>query len=202
MIHRLTIDPSMRSLGYALASIDQSNIQYLSYGSLVALGDEKDTPWRLRSYEMADALYRDVGALLSVHRIKSLSVITEVPDNWFTEKGMDSKNNEAVQKLYFFTGCMIGVLKGLSECTAVYATVPSQWKGQAPKRVMIQRCIGVLQRRVGDHITPGQVRAMPDDTVEAIMLMEKSLRALDKFEQVYDASSSGLSRIEISDYII
>lgn len=95
-------------------------------------------------------------------------IVIETPANWFNERGIDSKNNGAVQTLYQTVGAIMGVLVRCEGVASIWAIEPTQWKGQAPKEVMMARCRRDCASLV--KITTG----MPHDTAEAILLGRKA----------------------------
>lgn len=99
----------------------------------------------------------------------SVWLVCETPDNWFTDKGMDSKNAGDIQKLYWFVGALLGAIQhraaggiGLQE---IWTTIPKAWKGQTPKRIMVERAMRQLDRC---GIWPE--KTIPDDAGEAVLL--------------------------------
>ena len=102
----IAIDPSLRSLGYAV---------FKKSMALVLAGVA-----RPRKAKIVGKSYHQRGAILADDLWKYLEsfidsksntdIIIELPTNWFNERGMTSKDNEAIQKLYYFVGALIGIL--------------------------------------------------------------------------------------------
>lgn len=154
-MHRtiFAIDPSIGSLGYAL----HENGCITSAGVIKQKGNQGGYHWR--GAGMASTVAQLVVGIPKVH------VVIETPTNWFNERGMASKDSEAVQKLYYVVGAIVGVCQGILNVDSVWGVDPNKWKGQTPKKIMQTRCekyLGVMDLKLPDRA--------PHDTAEAVLL--------------------------------
>lgn len=157
----ISIDPSLRSLGYAIFKRSMA---------LVVAGVARPRKARIagKSYHqrgvvLADDLWRYLESFMDSK--KSADIIIEVPTNWFNERGMTSKDNEAIQKLYYFVGTLIGILYNKPNVFSIWGVTPMAWKGSAPKPVMVERAYKYLKNLGRDTDIK-----MPHDTCEALLL--------------------------------
>lgn len=95
------------------------------------------------------------------------TVVMEFPDNWATEKAINSKDAGDIQKLYTLSGMLVAhvsELRGVSAIENFYIVTPSGWKGQTPKRIIMDRVAAYC----GIHfpLMPG----VSDDAAEAFWL--------------------------------
>lgn len=130
--------------------------------------------WMTRAVRMANAVCEEAIAVWTLQICelgKSTWAFVETPDNWFNERGMDSKNAGDVQKLYWFVGYLVaqianrGILLNLEE---IWTVVPKAWKGQTPKGIMVDRGVAELSARSG--IVFDDENRLPDDAAEACLL--------------------------------
>lgn len=168
--HLISIDPSISSLGTAFHDYKGS----LEEACLLTNTNSTSMPWQERAEFMARATAEFWWRRLTMNRIAygALIVVIEMPENWFGERGMQSKDSEAIQKLYFFTGMLI---KSLSICLTyvhqILLVTPTRWKGQVPKPVMVQRAFKYLKKQDFQWPEGG----MSDDIAEAILLGKYTL---------------------------
>lgn len=94
-----------------------------------------------------------------------VDVIVETPTNWFNEKGQASKDNEAIQRLYYFVGALMATLSAHPQVYAIWAVDPVQWKGTTPKDIMVARAL----KHAAAQAMNLPLRT-PHDTCEAILL--------------------------------
>jgi hypothetical protein len=94
-----------------------------------------------------------------------VNVILEVPTNWFSDKALASKDSEDIQKLYLQVGVLIGMLAEASWVESIWGVAPNQWKGSAPKHVMVARAktFAAQQQLILAEDTP-------HDSCEALLL--------------------------------
>jgi hypothetical protein len=120
----ITLDPSINDCGYA---IFRKNRSLHSYG---VIKPEKGLEWKEKAYSI----------LLKIESLKAYcnedleKIIYEMPEIWFSARGQISKESGALEKLYF----VCGMIQGKFEYIA-YPLTPSQWKGQLPKDVTLER---------------------------------------------------------------
>jgi len=157
----ISIDPSLRSLGYAVFKKNKD---------LIVAGVARPRKVKIvgKSYHqrgaiLADDLWRYLESFIDSE--KSADIIIELPTNWFNERGMTSKDNEAIQKLYYFVGALIGILYNKPNVFSIWGVSPMAWKGTTPKPVMIERAYKYLKTMGKDTDIK-----MPHDTCEALLL--------------------------------
>lgn len=128
--------------------------------------------YHTRAYWMAENVAHFAALSLTPFRPDpKIDVIIEVPNNWFTDKGMGSKDSEDIQKLYFQVGAIIGVLASVEWVQGVWCVTPNTWKGTTPKPVMVQRAQTFAQQQ---HVFLRQ--NTPHDTCEAILLARYAMK--------------------------
>lgn len=162
----LAIDPSLVSLGFAVAETIESHEDLLcprrriSAMGYIKQHTDKGVPYHLRALEMVNKF---ADAINLPERWLFDRCVIEVPNNWFTEKGQGSKDSESIQKLYFFCGALVA--KMCSYADQVEVVTPMGWKGQTPKPIIIAR-VKALGIKVPEHT--------PHDTYEAAWLAYKA----------------------------
>lgn len=155
-----SVDISIKNLGYAFLKPE---------GEIVTVGIlQQDTPqsvdYHTRGWHMARQLLRVIEE--AAESIEGpLDVILEVPSNWFDSRGMDSKNSEAVQKLYYQAGAIVGALATSKGVHSIWTVTPIQWKGTTPKDVMVRRAKAFAGAQ-GIFLRNG----IPHDSCEALLL--------------------------------
>ncbi len=153
----IAIDPSLKNLGFAMLD----RLGHLRHAIILQQTTSAQTSYHARGLWMA----REVRRLVDTSGCTSVDVIMEVPTNWFNERGQASKDDEAVQKLYYQVGTIIGTLAAHPSIAGIWVVEPMQWKGQAPKNVMKERAFKFAARQ-GVNLPAG----IPHDTCEAILL--------------------------------
>lgn len=134
------MDPSIVSLGYAIRKLDEEKI--LAAGTIKSPSSNNDTyEYQVRALAMAHTVINTAVSLIKALPDGGLHVLTEMPNNWQTQKGNDSKNSESVQKLYWFVGAMLGAMSTHSACGTLHGVYPNEWKGATPKTVMVKRAL-------------------------------------------------------------
>ncbi len=156
----VAIDPSIGSLGYA-ALTPKGDI--LAAG-VISQHTSRDEDYHARGFYMAQTIERRIKDI-SEEMQEGVDVLIEVPANWFCERGSASKDNEAVQKLYYQVGAIIGLLATLPYVRGVWTVQPHQWKGQTPKAVMVKRALAYASAQ-GVFLQ----EKIPHDTFEALLL--------------------------------
>ena len=152
----LAIDPSLANLGVALLD----GMGHLVEVVQVTHHMDTHVPWEFRAAHMSLFLGYFIPSILEGRRV---AVIIEVPSNWFSEKGQGSKDKGDVQKLYFFTGALATALAVCPLVHSVWGVHPEQWKGQTPKKVVMQRLAKRCEREGFEEI-------IHNDAAEAAML--------------------------------
>lgn len=161
----LAIDPSLRSLGYAIVS--KSGV--IRSVSTIKQSTKTIVSYHKRGLAMACELLR-----LNInppgqqaHKPRYLHVVIEVPSNWSTARGKRSKDAESIQKLYYLAGGIVAAFE-LDETIRglLYVVTPQNWKGQLPKKIMVERAHAAVPLR----------DATPHDACEALLLALHALR--------------------------
>lgn len=127
--HFICVDPSIRRLGVAYYEHNKLREAYL-------LSQDGKDDWRRRAMAMCHRLCGLIHFVIPPDT--SFDILTEIPENWQGERGVTSRDSEAVQKLYYFVGLMAAMLP-LTGARYVSGVTPTRWKGQIPKRIMIKR---------------------------------------------------------------
>lgn len=154
----LSIDPSMTSLGYAIL---QGEV--LQSAGFIKQQTSSSVDYHARGAYMAAEVIRIISVLEPP--VPLLDVVIEAPANWFDSRGTASKDSEAVQKLYYQVGLLVGMLCNHDAVRSVWCCTPGQWKGQTPKPIMVtrsQRFTAAQGIFLPDHV--------PHDVHEAILL--------------------------------
>jgi hypothetical protein len=153
------IDPSINEAGVAVVTASGRPTSCIQ---ISARRDASDH-WQAKATYMA----HQIATTASINGGKRCFIVIETPGNWFTTKGVDSKNNGAVQKLYCVVGMIIAACQSLDNAVAIATVEPSGWKGQTPKPIMEKRCHKMLEMH-GMHCD------LPyTDSMEALMLAHK-----------------------------
>lgn len=168
----LAIDPSINNLGYAIFSKGGA----LIHAGFLQQEADRSLDYRARSLAMAQGVERLLdlsteGDVLAPH-FQSVDLLIETPENWFGGRGMASKDDEAVQKLYLLVGTVIGTMAASLVVGSIWGAFPTAWKGQTPKDIMKSRAIRYAGTQ-GINLPP----SVPHDTCEAILLGKKGYEA-------------------------
>jgi hypothetical protein len=147
----VAIDPSVASLGIAYAYDGE-----VVLAERIQIRGQKDVDVRARSLAMGHAVAEH---LRSNVRGYATSVL-EVPANYGSGKGLDSRRSGNVQTLYFTAGILVGTLA--ASCKNVWCVEPHHWKGSAPKSVMVKRAKTILD-----------IDYPSDDVAEAVCLLNR-----------------------------
>lgn len=157
----VAVDPSLHNLGFAVLHLDTARTPIVTQ---FTFRNSATLDYRTRAMAVCQHV---AVAINTVTKSEQAMFVLECPTNWFTSKGMASKDNEAVQRLYFLAGMLLATAahcKGIYSCWGIE---PGQWKGTTPKPVMMQRAINHLQKGAG----PVQdLNEMPSDAAEAFLL--------------------------------
>jgi hypothetical protein len=165
----LGIDPGIENLGWGLVKVDGTKMSPRPVGfGAIKQSTATSVPYQARALSIASNVVSLVASLeVSVH------IICETPGNWFNAKGEASKDSEAVQKLYWTTGAILGGLgayHGLSAAAmTMWVVEPRDWKGQVEKPMMRQRNIAWL-----DQYGLALPESAPMDTSDALGLARKA----------------------------
>lgn len=205
-----TIDPSIRSLGYTLATLPGGELISATHIKLPG-GNPADASYTERAMRMAKVTVDSVyAAAYGINNATLTTVVVELPENWAGGRGVSSKDAGSIQKLYFFVGALLGELsfvEGMREpLRNVYLVEPSKWKRQVPKKIMRKRIDHRLakfgDRALGHHT--------PHDVSDAVGLLHKFvdsithwtadtgiLRVNDKFTRI-DTSPTHLATTKVA----
>lgn len=170
--HVVAIDPSIRSLGLACSTICHPRPVFCSG---IEQRTDTDESWQGRALGMAMIAMSVLIEQLNQHDIDEVIAVVECPNNWFTGRGISSKDNEAVQKLYFFVGALLQQLSILSSVKHCFTVTPGDWKGQVGKSVMLSRAAHYYSTY--DLNWPASIT---DDAAEAILLARVGAEYLEK----------------------
>lgn len=175
----LSIDPSIVSLGWALHHGVDKDMEFLRAG---AISQKTHTDYYFRGAAACYTLRHLISS--TVEKGQEVWVVIECPANWFSEKGIQSKDNEAVQKVYACVGALVSGLVFHPDVSQIYTVSPSGWKGNAQKQHMIRRWER-LRRIKGIHIRE-EKGSVPHDTIEAIMLARAAGDVYDALTHRFD----------------
>jgi hypothetical protein len=156
----MAVDPSIASLGLAFSKFDGGIID----ARFLRQTTGRQVDYHVRAFAMAQML-RAIAFEASTDLKADLTFVLEVPANWFTGRAMKSKDNEAVQKLYWTCGIIIGVLTQTPCIDSTWVVTP-RWKGQVPKDIMKRRALAHVRGSFQGSVDEG----MPHDTAEAVLL--------------------------------
>ena len=170
----LAIDPSLRNLGFGLLS-DSGRIT--AAGLLKQVTDPL-IDYHIRGCWMAHNVYQLICTLGTDVSIP-INVVIETPANWFGPRGQVSKDNEAVQKLYYLVGAVIGILTQHPWVHSIWSVAPT-WKGQTPKEIMIKRARSYARSQ--DLVLN---KDAPDDTAEALLLARYALERYEPANETF-----------------
>ena len=157
----MAVDPSIASLGLAFSRFDGGIIDARFLRQITG----RQVDYHVRAFAMAQML-RAIAFEVSTDLKADLTFVLEVPANWFTGRALKSKDNEAVQKLYYTCGIILGVLTQTACIDSTWVVTP-RWKGQVPKNIMKRRALQHIRSDFQGHIVD---ESMPHDVAEAILL--------------------------------
>jgi hypothetical protein len=146
-------------LGYCL----HTNEGIVRNTGVIQQHTDAEVAYQTRAKAMADTVERLINILIEWDEL--VDVIIETPENWFGPKGMDSKNSDAVQRLYWQVGVIVGILSHTANVSGIWCVGPTQWKGQTPKPVMLARALKYTAEQ--QIFLP---ETIPHDTAEAVLL--------------------------------
>lgn len=165
--HVIGIDPSLGKLGMSIYSLHQQQTETFWYITQPLGGPD----WMSRAVRMAQGTVDLVDRHWNTEVDGENRVVAavETPSNWFTDKGMDSKNAGDIQKLYWFVGhltsCLIASAAWL-DLAEIWTVVPNAWKGQTPKSIMVTRAVTHLRESSIEF----DEKDLPHDAAEAVLL--------------------------------
>lgn len=154
------IDPSLVSLGYARMDIDG----YPRCAGILKQKSDSSVDYHTRAMRMASELDKLI-YVSSSEVVEGFVVIIESQASWSSGKGLHSKNKGSIQRLYFLTGCIVGMAMSNPRVVSTWCVEPQLWKGQAPKDVMKRRAKYYVEKYDLDY--PDK---MPHDASEALLL--------------------------------
>jgi hypothetical protein len=163
------IDPSLGNLGMSIYSLNRQKTEKVYFIHQPLGGSD----WMLRATQMAMQVEHEI-VMLSRLDMNRVFLIIETPSNWFTEKGMDSKNAGDIQKLYWFVGCIAHACAHYP-VDELWTVIPSAWKGQTPKPIMVDRACTHLEDcnvrdKDGNLVISDGINPIPHDAAEAVLL--------------------------------
>ncbi len=132
----IAIDPSIRAVGLAIRGSGRDG-KIESFGQIEL--ESTSHEWTQRAAAMARCVVvRCMGYMCGG---VDNEFILETPEHWANSaRGRDSENNEAVQKVYWVVGAIIGMISTqLSTRDTIHVVRPSQWKGNVSKPMMVER---------------------------------------------------------------
>jgi hypothetical protein len=157
----IAIDPSIRSIG--VAEYDRSLDKIVLAHGIAQPSSQGE--YFARALTMVDSVIR-VG-LSGSRALRSVSIVCETPAHWHTQKGLDSEASESVQKLYWFVGALVSRLQMYEVVHSLYVVRPSDWKGQTPKSIMVERSTTYL---LSTGFRQADIDLMTHDTHESCCL--------------------------------
>jgi hypothetical protein len=179
----VSIDPSMRNLGYAIYNIPNWSDYRLREIASVHMPGRAVKNWYQEAYLMAHASARSIEAALDmVHSAEHLVFICELQESWQGPKGQMSVDAGAIQKLYFFTGVFMRQLREIKHYTGLWGVRPTNGKGQMPKDVAMRRARVVIDKHLGQDKGQG----IPHDVAEAILIGKYACNHIMKVEDHID----------------
>ena len=163
--HHLSIDPSVKSCGWALYSvppgiITRDHLNHLwnwQFGTIKTAG---------KTYEWQLVELREFFRQFQSFNIQSL--VIEMPGFYNSETGRIAAKQGYTIGLGAVAGVVIGVLNIPSDRIFLY-TAP-QWKGTTPKWVSYKKLVRIFADTYIHHDPPINLEHQ-DDTVDAIMLL-------------------------------
>ena len=179
----VSIDPSMRNLGYAIYTLPNWVDYRLWEIASAHMPGKAHKNWYRDAYEMAHASAQCIEiAVEKIHRAQHLIFICELQESWQGPKGQMSVDAGAIQKLYFFTGIFMRRLREIPGYTGLWGVTPTNWKGQAPKSVMMDRAKIVIDHHLGQDKGEG----IPHDVAEAVLIGKYACNRLIQVENSID----------------
>lgn len=148
----IAVDPSMRSLGIAVAYDD-----VLAHSYTLEMKLPTSVSDQVRSLRTSQAVYQ----LLRPLTEGPTRAVLEVPANWGSGKGLDSRRSGSIQKLFYTAGAISHALSLLAD--ELWFVEPGTWKGQLDKGKMVARA-----KRVA-----GVESFASHDEAEAVMLLHR-----------------------------
>lgn len=193
MQYILSIDPSIASLGYAvhmLGSFYDENKKEFPYWQIMDAGriQVRDTklPYQLRAMTMCEGLLQSKSVLPMMARLRQQAtlIVTETPSNWFTDKGMASKDDEDIQKLYWMVGALSASCKyGFKGRCIMLAVTPQVWKGQANKKIVQGRA----EKYMKENFDAGWNQPIQHDIADALLLGRMAVQKV--VPKIYEGDS-------------
>ena len=175
----LSIDPSVRSLGWAvvdLNQVDEDNYYDLNHGwyygvvpmdAATEVGASKISVWFLK--HRWNTAYRDIASELEMEGLEPNHFVAEWPTFFNTMKGRVAVSGDYLSGLASMIGYLVGRFD--FDVRHVMLYTPMEWKGSVPKHVTRNRfieCFGKSAER--------EARKLTDDTIDAIMIARHWLR--------------------------
>ena len=139
----IAIDPSIHNLGIALSDANRNVIDAV----LIKSGSVNEANWQSAASAMAEAVVLTINTALLEEPGDTWIAVSEMPENWFGSRGEKSKDNEAVQKLYYYVGYQMCFLHSHFPKVPMFLVTPSRWKGQTPKAVTMKRVLRILAQQ-------------------------------------------------------
>lgn len=154
----ISVDPSMTILGMAVHDEGVLECSGRIVRKAKRPGMDDPASWFIDSTAMADTVgyWILMAATHQDHvlsRFRARVLIIEMPANWMGGRGEQSKDNEAVQKLYATVGCIASHPVIRAYCSVVCWVQPGQWKGQVDKDIMLNRAVRYagVGHKITDH---------------------------------------------------
>lgn len=172
----VSIDPSMRNLGYAVhAIIDWNKGKLVEVGAIKNSEKEGMSTWHHIALSTAAMVSQTVERFLAGedYFIPYIVVVTELQEVFHGPKGVAAMDAGMIQKLYFFTGLMISRLLEVQGVTSIWGVTPTHWKGQVPKDIMMKRAIAYAEQQ-----GQGGGKDFTHDAAEAVLIGKYALSKL------------------------
>lgn len=138
----ISIDPSIHNLGIAVANTDR----VITEATLIRSSKDQSANWQSAALTMSEAVSLIITTAIADDP-EGYILVSEMPENWFGERGEDSKNSEAVQKLYFYVGYQMSLLRRQYPSIKMFLVTPTVWKGQTPKTITLKRAVALLAKQ-------------------------------------------------------
>jgi hypothetical protein len=158
------IDPSVRKTGLAIANGDD-------HISVLKINCNDAGAYQTRALSIVHTLGLAIQEVLQIYDPndrKQRHLICECPEHFDSERGHDSAQNEAVQKLYLEVGAIIHMALYWPGLNSVSVVNPIKWKGNVKKHLMVRRAQGWIERKYNQRIPLSQ---LTDDAAEAALLV-------------------------------